>query len=31
MERLTYWCDDGMGSGEWRVEKGGTYGMYHVA
>ena len=19
MKRLTYWCDDGMGSGEWRV------------
>lgn len=19
MERLTYWCDDGQGGGEWRV------------
>lgn len=19
MERLTYWCDDGRGGGEWRV------------
>lgn len=22
MERLTYWCDDGMGNGEWRVNVG---------
>lgn len=22
VERLTYWCDDGMGNGEWRVNVG---------
>ena len=24
MERLTYWCDDGMGGGEYRVNENGT-------
>lgn len=24
MERLTYWCDDGMGSGEYRVNENGA-------
>ena len=24
MERLTYWCDDGMGGGEYRVNENGA-------
>lgn len=31
MERLTYWCDDGQGGGEWRVNvNGGEANGPHV-